>query len=224
MKRQIITTADGSSSIYVENLKEHYHSIHGAIGESQHIFIQSGLCSDNLKQIQRISILEIGFGTGLNALLTYFASHTTAQKIDYFAIEPYPLTEKEIKALNYANILPYPQAKEVFQRIHVAEWETNKSISNHFFITKRKLSALDMILPSNHFDLVYFDAFSPEVQPELWTNVIFEKIFDSMKCHAVFVTYSTKGDVKRTLKQTGFRIEKLQGPVGKREILRGFKC
>ncbi|MDR0603306.1 MAG: tRNA (5-methylaminomethyl-2-thiouridine)(34)-methyltransferase MnmD [Bacteroidales bacterium] len=223
MKRQIIITSDGSNSIYVEDLKEHYHSIHGAIGESQHIFIQSGLFSDNLKQQQTLSILEIGFGTGLNALLTCFAAIETAQKIDYLTIEPCPLTDKEIKALNYADILPYPQVKEVFQRIHAAEWESNKSITDHFVITKRKLSALDVILPNDHIDLVYFDAFSPEVQPELWTNVLFEKIFNSMKSHGVFVTYSTKGNVKRALKQTGFRIEKLPGPAGKREILRGFK-
>jgi tRNA U34 5-methylaminomethyl-2-thiouridine-forming methyltransferase MnmC len=224
MKRQIITTADGSSSIYVENLNEHYHSIHGAIGEAQHIFIQSGLFSDKLKQVQGLSILEIGFGTGLNALLTYFAAHEIAQKINYFTIEPYPLTEEEVQALNYTDILPYPQAKEVFQRIHAAEWETNKSISNHFVITKHRISALEMMLPNNHFDLVYFDAFSPEVQPELWTNVLFEKIFNSMKPHGVLVTYSTKGDVKRTLKQVGFRTEKLPGPVGKREISRAYKC
>jgi tRNA U34 5-methylaminomethyl-2-thiouridine-forming methyltransferase MnmC len=224
MKRKVIITSDGSSSIYVENLNEHYHSIHGAIGESQHVFIQSGLFSDKLKALQTISILEIGFGTGLNALLTYFAANELEKKIEYLAIELYPLTKEEIQSLNYGDILPFPQANTVFESIHSAEWETNKAISDRFLLTKHKISALDAIFPNNYFDLVYFDAFSPDVQPELWSKTLFENIFNGMNPHGVFVTYSTKGDVKRALKQVGFRIEKLPGPKGKREILRGFKC
>ncbi|MDR1180505.1 MAG: tRNA (5-methylaminomethyl-2-thiouridine)(34)-methyltransferase MnmD [Bacteroidales bacterium] len=224
MGRKVIITADGSSSIYVESLDECYHSIHGAIQESEHIFIQSGLYSDNLKRMQTVSILEIGFGTGLNALLTYFFANKTGQKIYYLAIEPYPLSTEELKALNYSDKLSFPQTDEVFQSLHSVEWGRPEELSEHFVITKHKISALDMVLPENNFDLVYFDAFSPEVQPELWSGIVFENIFKSMKHHGVLVTYSTKGDVKRALKQVGFRIEKLPGPAGKREILRGIKC
>jgi tRNA U34 5-methylaminomethyl-2-thiouridine-forming methyltransferase MnmC len=223
MNRKVIITADGSSSIYMESLNEHYHSIHGAIGESQHIFIQSGLRSDNLQQMQTLSILEIGFGTGLNALLTYLAAQETKQKINYVAIEPCPLSNEEWKALNYINILSYPQTDSVFECIHTAEWERDKYISDSFIICKHKISALEITLPDNKFDLVYFDAFSPDVQPELWTDILFTKIFNAMRPDGVLVTYSTKGIVKRTLKEVGFQIEKLQGPAGKREILRGFK-
>jgi tRNA U34 5-methylaminomethyl-2-thiouridine-forming methyltransferase MnmC len=223
MNRKIVVTADGSNSIYVENLNEHYHSIHGAIAESEHIFIQSGLQTKNIQEKKEISILEIGFGTGLNALLTYFFAQKPGQKINYVAIEPYPLSAEELQALNYIDILDFPETAKIFEHIHAVEWETAKNISGDFIIHKHKISALDIILDENKFELVYFDAFSPNVQPELWTEMVFAKIFKAMKQHGVFVTYSTKGTVKRALKEAGFSIEKLPGPVGKKEILRGFK-
>ena len=223
MKRKIIITEDGSSSIYVEDLNEHYHSIHGAIQESEHIFIKSGLFSDRLSSLDTISILEIGFGTGLNALLTYFSAIEIQKQINYTAVELYPITHKELQLLNYAEKLPYQDADKVISLIHNSAWEKCELINNHFTIFKHKISALEIQFPENTFDLVYFDAFSPTTQPELWTKSLFEKIHNSMKQNAVFVTYSTKGDVKRALKQVGFCIEKLKGPVGKREILRGQK-
>ena len=219
----VITTADGSSSIYVEELNEHYHSIHGAVQESEHIFIKSGLFADNLKHFEQISILEIGFGTGLNALLTYFAALEKQKHIHYTAIELYPLDNEVLKQLNYVQQLPYSQADEVFSRLHRAEWEKSVQIAEHFHLCKHNISALDMHFPQEMFHLVYFDAFSPDVQPQLWTVELFEKIYNSMKINSIFVTYSTKGIVKRGLKQVGFHIEKLQGPKGKREILRGEK-
>ena len=218
---KIITTEDGSSSIYVEELNEHYHSIHGAVQESEHVFIKSGLFSENMKPLNQISILEIGFGTGLNALLTYFSAKE--KQIHYTAIELYPLSNNELQQLNYVTQLPYPQTNEVFSRLHTAEWEKQVCITEHFSLCKHKISALDMELPQNTFNLVYFDAFSPEVQPQLWTSTLFEKIYNSMKTNGIFVTYSAKGSVKRALQQVGFCIEKLPGPVGKREIIRGEK-
>ena len=219
---KIITTADGSSSIYVEELDEHYHSIHGAVQESEHIFIKSGLWADNLQSLDTISVLEVGFGTGLNALLTCFST-TKTQKICYTAIEPYPLSNNELQQLNYGNILPYPQADTVFSLLHSAEWEKQVPITEHFSLCKHKISALEMSFPQNTFHLVYFDAFSPESQPELWTSTLFEKIYNSMKINSILVTYSAKGTVKRALQEVGFCTEKLPGPVGKREILRGKK-
>ena len=223
MKRKIIITEDGSSSIYVEDFGEHYHSIHGAIQESEHVFIKSGFFSDRLSSIDKVSILEIGFGTGLNALLTYFSAIEIQKHIHYTAIELYPISYEELQLLNYADKLSYQGADKVFSLIHNAAWEKSESINNHFTICKHKISALDIQFPENTFDLVYFDAFSPTTQPELWSNVLFEKIYYSMKPNGVFVTYSTKGDVKRALKQVGFSIEKLKGPKGKREILQGGK-
>ena len=223
MKRKIIITEDGSSSIYVEELNEHYHSIHGAIQESEHIFIKSGLLSEKLSSLNEISILEIGFGTGLNALLTYFYALEIQKRINYTAIELYPVNNEELQLLNYAEKLPYQGADTVFSLLHNAEWEKSQSISNHFTITKHKISALEMNLIENTFNLVYFDAFSPATQPELWTIALFDKIYKSMTSNSVFITYSTKGDVKRALKQVGFSIEKLKGPKGKREILQGGK-
>ena len=223
VNRRIITTADGSNSIYVRDLNEYYHSIYGAVQESEHVFIQSGLFSENLKYLNNISVLEIGFGTGLNALLTYFSAIKTQKQIHYTTIEPYPLSTKEIQLLNYKNILPYDEIDAVFSLIHAAEWEKSVLIAEHFTLCKHKISALDMQFQKKMFNLVYFDAFSPDVQPELWSNVIFEKIYNSLISDGVFVTYSAKGSVKRALKHVGFCIEKLPGPPGKREILRGKK-
>jgi len=223
MKRKIITTEDGSSSIYVEDLNESYHSIHGAIQESEHIFIKSGLLSDMLSNLDKVSILEIGFGTGLNALLTYYSAIEIQKQIHYTAVELYPITQEELQLLNYTDKLPYVGADKVFSHIHSLSWEVSGLVDNHFTIIKHRVSALEIQLPDNTFDLVYFDAFSPTTQPELWSEDLFNKIYNSMKQGAIFVTYSTKGDVKRALKHSGFRIEKLQGPIGKREILRGIK-
>jgi len=173
--------------------------------------------------LDKISILEIGFGTGLNALLTYFYAIKTPKQIHYTAIELYPLVVEEIQLLNYKNILPYAQTDDVFSLIHAAKWEESVQIADHFTICKHKISALDIQFPQNSFDLVYFDAFSPDSQPELWSSMLFEKIYNSLKMNAIFVTYSVKGSVKRNLKQIGFHVEKLPGPPKKREILRGIR-
>jgi len=223
MNRKIITTADGSNSIYAADWDEHYHSVHGAVQESEHIFIKSGLGADSLKSLDKISVLEIGFGTGLNALLTCFSAKKTQIQIQYTAIEPYPLNNNELQQLNYGKILPYAQANEVFSLIHTAEWEKWVQIADCFSLCKHKISALEINFPQNSFNLVYFDAFSPDVQPELWSNVLFEKIYNSMIQNGIFVTYSVKGIVKRALKQAGFCVKKLPGPAGKREILCGKK-
>lgn len=223
MKRKIILTEDGSSSLFVEDLNEHYHSIHGAVQESMHIFIQAGLLSKYVQDLETIHILEIGFGTGLNALLTYFSALENHKTIHYTTIEPYPLTLEEVQLLNYADFTEQSSAEFVFQQIHKAPWEDTEKISNHFSICKHRQSALEVPYPFENFDLVYFDAFAPDVQPELWQEELFEKIHQSMKAESIFVTYSTKGIVKQALKNTGFQLEKLPGPKGKREILRAMK-
>jgi tRNA U34 5-methylaminomethyl-2-thiouridine-forming methyltransferase MnmC len=223
MKRKIVLTDDGSSSVFSEVVNQHYHSHFGALQESKHIFIEAGLCASTLSHLERISILEIGFGTGLNALLTYFAAQENHKKIFYETLELYPLTQQETEQLNYAALLSYSDAKEIFAALHNASWNNKQIISEDFTLHKRQISVLDAHYTSNFFDLVFFDAFSPEAQSELWTKEVFESIYQGMRENSILLTYCTKGSVKNILKEIGFQIEKLPGPVGKREILRGKK-
>ena len=223
MKRKIVLTDDGSNSIFSEEVNQYYHSHFGALQESMHIFIEAGLCSDTLSHLSKISILEIGFGTGLNALLTYFKANELHKKIYYETLELYPLTQQEIEQLNYPAVLPCFCAKEIFATLHHVPWDTKQIISENFTLQKRQISATEVCYIPDAFDLVYFDAFSPEAQPELWTKEVFEPIYTAMKNSSILLTYCTKGSVKNVLREIGFQIEKLPGPVGKREILRGKK-
>jgi tRNA U34 5-methylaminomethyl-2-thiouridine-forming methyltransferase MnmC len=223
MSRQIVTTADGSSSIFCEEVSQHYHSHFGAVQESMHIFVEAGLCALPPVHLDTISILEIGFGTGLNALLTFIKAEELQKKIYYETIELYPLTPQETEQLNYPSILPYPNVKETFATLHNVVWNKAQNISENFTLHKRHISAIDAEYMPNTFHLVYFDAFSPEAQPELWTKEVLKPICESMKKEGILLTYCTKGIVKQTLTSLGFEIEKLSGPVGKREILRGNK-
>ena len=224
MSRKIVLTADGSSSIFSEENNQHYHSHFGAMQESVHIFIEAGLCSDALAHLERVSILEIGFGTGLNALLTCLKAEELHQKIYYESIELHPLTQQEIAQLNYPALLPHAHAETLFSALHNAQWNKTEAISENFTLLKRQISATDATYVHEAFDLVYFDAFSPEAQPALWTKEVFETIYHSMKKGGILLTYCAKGSVKRTLKEVGFQIEKLPGPIGKREILRAGKA
>ncbi|MCL1850355.1 MAG: tRNA (5-methylaminomethyl-2-thiouridine)(34)-methyltransferase MnmD [Bacteroidetes bacterium] len=223
MKRQIVLTDDGSNSIFSEEVNQHYHSHFGALQESMHIFINAGLCSDTINHLETVSILEIGFGTGLNALLTCFKAQELHKKIYYEALELYPLTLQEAEQLNYPSLLPYSNGKEIFTALHNAEWNTEEKISETFILHKRHISAINANYTPDRFNLVYFDAFSPEVQPELWTKEVFTPIYNSMENDSILLTYCTKGSIKQTLTALGFHIEKLPGPVGKREILRAKK-
>jgi len=220
MNRKIVLTGDGSNTIFSEAVNQHYHSYFGAWQESKHIFIEAGLCSSLLSNLDTISILEIGFGTGLNGLLTYFKAKELNKKIYYETLELYPLTMQEIAPLNYPSRLPFPDVAKIFTRLHNVPWDQPQEISDNFTLHKRHLSATNAHYLSNRFHLVYFDAFSPEAQPELWTNEVFAPIYDSMKDESILLTYCTKGSVKQTLTALGFQIEKLPGPIGKREILR----
>jgi len=220
MDIKLVITEDGSHTLSVPELNEHYHSVYGAISESQHIFINTGL-KFVLKEKKEINILEIGFGTGLNALMTFRELSASNIKCSYTAVEAYPLEEAVYTQLNYPGILG--MSKDILIKLHTANWEEKETISSSFDLLKIKCKAQDMLLTENYFDLVYFDAFAPDIQPELWTVEIFKNIFRTMKNNAILTTYSTKGIVKRALKESGFTIEKLPGPKGKREILRAMK-
>ena len=222
LKREVIKTDDGSSTIFIPDLNECYHSTHGAINESMHIFIDAGFRRAIYDKTQ-INILEVGFGTGLNALLTVIESLEKAFSIFYQGIEPYPVYKSELDQINYPEKINNSQSQLLFEKIHQCEWETPQPNTVNFNLLKTQQKIEEVKLPDNSFDLVYFDAFAPTVQPDLWQTTIFEKIFRSMREGGILVTYSCKGDVKRAMKACGFVIEKLPGPTGKREFLRATK-
>lgn len=219
---KLIVTADGSSTLYVEELNEHYHSTFGAIQESKHIFIEAGL-KYQLKCFKQIKLLEIGFGTGLNALLTLEENLKIPIKIDYWGIEPFPVKSEFVEALNYGTVLKSNLLSTYFFRIHEIVWNRKIKLTPNFALKKIKETIENVKLSDQYFNLVYFDAFGPNVQSEIWTEDIFKKIYKAMQSGGVLVTYSVKGIVKRALKSAGFKIEKLPGPIGKREFLRASK-
>ena len=219
MKREIFQTLDGSTTIHLPDWNESYHSKHGAIQEAYHVFIQNGLLTFNN---QPISILEIGFGTGLNAFITYIESKKSNQKIDYYGVEAYPISADEILQMNFVSELNAAAESEVFKRMHECDWEIINQISPLFSLTKRK-QFFEQIDDEDKFDLIYFDAFGYRVQPDLWSTEIFRKMYKSVKSKGTLVTYAARGVVKRSLIEVGFKVEKLPGPPGKREMFRATK-
>jgi len=219
VKREIIITGDGSSTIYLPEWDEPYHSKHGAIQEAMHVFIKSGL---TLFSKRELSILEIGFGTGLNSFITFLEAPKLNLTIDYVGVEAYPIGSEEINKLNYVSELQAEKFKPIFDEMHQQNWETKTEISTNFSLTKRK-QFFNEIQDIEKFDLIYFDAFGARVQPELWTEAIFKIMFDALKNGGVLVTYSAKGSVRRAMISVGFLVEKLPGPPGKREMLRAIK-
>ena len=216
--QKIVKTGDGSHTIFAPGINEHYHSIHGAVQESMHIFIKNGFdfCTAN-----PVNILEIGFGTGLNALLTALRSIEVNKKVIYTTVEKYPLDEITVKALNYNNIVGQNH-QSLFGKIHSSPWNADARICNNFIINKIQEDLTTIELPGS-YDLIYFDAFSPDKQPEMWTSKIFRMISDVTVKNGTMVTYCVKGGVKRILLSSGFRVSLIPGPPGKRHILRAIK-
>lgn len=221
MKRKIITTDDGSKTIHLPDWNEQYHSKHGAVREALHVFIKTGL-HHKFKTKQNLSILEIGFGTGLNAYLTLIESIKLNANIDYVGVEAYPIQSNEIKLLNYPQIIMDFEKDDMFDLLHDVEWENKYQITETFTLTKRQQFFKD-IDEVEAYDLIYFDAFGARVQPELWTEDIFKIMFNAVKPYGVLVTYSAKGSVRRAMQSVGFIVERLPGPPGKREMLRSTK-
>ncbi|MBN8695859.1 MAG: tRNA (5-methylaminomethyl-2-thiouridine)(34)-methyltransferase MnmD [Bacteroidetes bacterium] len=219
MKPEIIQTADGSHSLYLKELDEHYHSVHGAIQEGIHVFIKAGLQACNN---QHVSILEIGLGTGLNALLTLMEVKRSNKQVHYTAIEAFPLEEQLINQLNYVQVLKAEEWTEQFQSIHACPWGQEQTINKQFTLFKLQGQLQTAVFPAT-YDLIYFDAFGPRVQPEMWTEEIFSKMYAVLNAGGMLVTYCAKGEVKRTLKKVGFMVETLPGPPGKREMVRARK-
>jgi len=220
MDKEFVITEDGSHTIYLPEMDEHYHSTHGAIQESMHIYINQGLLHVTKKEI---SILEIGFGTGLNAYLTYIYSNIENLKINYFSIEKYPLNETDYLSLNYSKTI-FPEFGDIFEKLHRSKWDSMVEFSPIFSLKKINADLLSLEFDqSPQFDLVYYDAFAPGKQPEMWTDEIIRKVSAAVKKDGILVTYCAKGAVRRAFSAAGFEMERISGPVGKKEILRGKK-
>lgn len=219
MKRELVKTADGSNTLLVPDLDEHYHSIHGALAEARHVFIKHGL---NAIKKNELSIMEMGFGTGLNAFLTFLENQQLQRKITYTSIEAYPVALDVAENLGYVKLIGAEKNNDDFQLMHSCTWGQEQRVDESFTFLKRKEKIQDVLF-STKFDLVYYDAFAPRVQPDLWTEEVFAKIYSVMNPGARLVTYCAKGSVKRALKAVGFEVESLEGPPGKREMTRAKK-
>ncbi len=252
-------TEDGSTTIFNSMKNEHYHSTHGAVQESTHVFIAAGMSYlmdvepqqamgntvNSSPHDHTINILEVGFGTGLNALLTLLElekinkateHHLHPLHINYTALEPFPIDAEIVKKLNYCELLSVPELQETFEKMHFIFGQTNSSepflkstqITPHFNFTGGRSTLQDYdpvstnIAEKQHkYDLVYFDAFSPDTEPSLWTKEVFSKLYAIMNRGGVFVTYCSKGVVRRMMQECGFKVERIKGPPGKHEMLRG---
>lgn len=221
MERELVATGDGSHTLYVAALDEHYHSVHGAVQESTHVFIENGL-QLKLDQEGPIHIFEMGLGTGLNLLLT--ALNCGERPVQYTAVEAYPVELFEAQVLNYPEVLEDPRADQLLERIHTTEWNVPFPLKDRLSVRKLNSTLADMdmsrIAP---VDLIYYDAFAPDAQPELWTEEVFRKLYDMMAPGGILTTYCAKGAVKRAMKAAGFEVKALPGPPGKREMTHAIK-
>jgi tRNA U34 5-methylaminomethyl-2-thiouridine-forming methyltransferase MnmC len=221
--QKLVITADGTHTLFVPELDEHYHSVHGALQESMHVFINAGLIEAE-KRFDTINLLEVGFGTGLNCLLTYFNHH---KPVNYVGVEAFPVEESILGKLNYHEWLHYRDSQNVFRTIHDAGWNKPVLLNPDFQLNKLNSKIQDLhaahVSIYQSCNLIYFDAFAPSAQPELWTKEIFEKMYSLLAPNGILVTYCAKGEVKRNMKAAGFSIEALPGPKGKREMTRAVK-
>ncbi|WP_294080593.1 tRNA (5-methylaminomethyl-2-thiouridine)(34)-methyltransferase MnmD [Proteiniphilum sp. UBA5384] len=221
MQHIIEITEDGSHTLYVPELDEHYHSTHGAIRESLHVYLEAALhhCGKS-----EVNLLEIGFGTGLNAFLTLLDIEKTEKTIRYTTLERYPVSFVDAQMFNYSKLVD-PTQEEKFMRLHSCLWGDWVEITSHFHLKKLQMDASspENFQPEELFDVIYYDAFAPEKQPAMWTQEIFNRLYALSNQGAVLTTYCAKGVVRRMLQASGFVVERLSGPPGKREILRAVK-
>lgn len=219
MKREIKTTSDGSKTLYINDLEEGYHSHHGALQEAEHVFINNGIKNINNCEI---NILELGFGTGLNALVTIdeFLKNNDNQSINYFTLEKYPVNKEEVIQLSYVEHFNFDNSEEIYQKLHTSAWGKTIEILPNFTFTKYNCDFFELQnidLPK--INLVYYDCFGARVQPDLWEKPLFEMVKNKMATEGLLTTYSSKGSVRRILKELNFEVKKLEGPKGKREMI-----
>ena len=225
-KVEVRTTADGSPTLYVPALNEHYHSHHGAAQESRHVFIAAGLrplLATGRSQNDSLSVLEVGLGTGLNALLTLEAAQAAGAAVAYDGYETLPLPTATVAALA-PQWEGTPALSAAFYQLHAAPWAEAFLLAPGFTLTKLLAPMQAAELPAGHYDLIYFDAFAPEKQPELWTEDVFKKLYAAAAPGAVLVSYCAQGQFRRNLRAAGWLTEKLPGPPGKREMTRARKA
>ena len=218
MKKQIIVTNDNSHTILIPELDETYHSRHGAIQEAEHVFIKNGL--ENLSELKFVKVFEMGFGTGLNALLTLEWATRHNLMIEYTALEKYPLNESLLLKINYKSMC---SSDKNYAKIHQASWNKKEQIAPQFRLYKIEADIQEFKAAPEEFDLIYFDAFGPKTQPKLWSLSIMQKMYDCLKENGNLITYCAQGQFKRNLKEVGFTVKALPGPPGKREITRAVK-
>lgn len=216
---RIVESADGSHTLRVDAIKEYYHSHNGAISESQHVFVDMGL--KQFPEGATVRLLEVGLGTGLNALLTLL--HQGNRTIHYTTLETLPLEWNLVRQLNYTSLIEAAEARGMFEAIHNAAWDSETELKPGFVMEKRQQALQDVAASTELFDVVYFDAFAPHAQPELWEPAIWKQLLNLMSDGGVLVTYCAKGQVRRDMKAAGFTVERLNGPPGKREMLRARK-
>ena len=238
MERNIIITSDGSKSLYLPEWDETYHSRHGAVQEAYHVFIRNGL--DLFEPGSELRILEMGFGTGLNCFITWLESRQRGLTVYYHGLEAYPVAPNVAQHLDYPSALGQAQHKKVFEALHSCHWDEKVQITQNFalFKAQKQFSDFDPSKSDDptethdpteshdttkNFDLIYFDAFAPRVQPELWSESMFQVMYEALRNEGVLVTYSAKGSVRRSMQAVGFSVERLPGPPGKREMLRATK-
>lgn len=221
MELQAVLTGDGTPTLYAPQFGQHYHSVHGALRESEHVFIEAGLREVMRQGVEEITLFEMGFGTGLNAWLT--EQHGGEARIRYLAAEAYPAPAALLRSLDYPGRAGRPEAAGAYEAMINAPWNAETQISPRFRLHKLQGRIEDMRLGEALVDLVYFDAFAPEAQPELWTESLFARLRQAMKPGGIWVSYCAKGSVRRALQAAGFQAERLPGPPGKREMLRARK-
>ncbi len=219
---KIVASGDGSHTIFHSGLNETYHSMHGAVQESEHVFIKAGL-EQLISSKTCIHIFEVGFGTGLNAWLTYKAIAGSASKIIYHSIEPYPLSEEIYSQLNYTKDIEDKSLNDFFLKLHTAPWDEEVELNSNFVLKKIKAKLEEYKPQEGYFDLIYYDAFAPSKQAEMWLPENIEKVYNLLTKGGILVTYCARGQFKRDLKAVGFTVETLVGPPGKKEMTRAEK-
>jgi len=222
IKREIITTGDGSKTIHMPDWNENYHSSHGALQEANHVFLRNGL--DAFRDRNVVHILEVGFGTGLNAVLTLQETEKSGLQVVYNGLEAFPVSAEELAALDYGSLLDTDVMRSLYVQLHAADWDVLQAITPRFSLHKIHRKLEEMTWEPAQFDLIYFDAFGPRTQADMWQLPHFQRLFAALKPGGALVTYCAQGQVKRDLKAAGFTIEPLPGPPGKREMTRAWKA
>lgn len=220
---QLLITGDGSPTLLNTTLNETYHSRHGALAESRHVYLEAGLQAAIEQFGNQLQLLEIGFGTGLNALLTLQECRKKQLKVEYTAIEPTPVSPQLLDELTYASLTGFPEDHSLFLQMHRQPWNVREAITSSFVLDKRPIDVRELNEKTPRYHLVFFDAFAPKVQPELWTPDVFARVAGTMLPAGILVTYVCNSIVKKNLTEAGFTCEALAGPPGKREMLRAYK-